>query len=341
MLIIILTTDIVEGVYRGKVRPSEKCSVMNRFIFNWKSLAESEQNKVLPVEKAILRAYLKVIPRHLRGNTSKVTVQVSSYMNLLERNTSIIEAGEHNLSVTTNSSGWIELNVTKGVRSLWPPVTEESEIEITVVLRTDCAVTRKVPACFEDPTSIEPSKKKRRRRKLALQPLLLVYLSDETIKEIVRNESKNVSDDGETIKEIVRNEKNVSDDGETIITTGSDRRKRSDTSMCQVEDFHVSFSDLHLYHIIVPSGYNAKQCKGSCSYAAITTNDFLANNHAKIMASAELLSNIRPSVTFINQPKGPCCVPVKYSSMTLILPKGDSFEYVIYPHMIVDACRCR
>ncbi len=87
------------------------------------------------------------------------------------------------LQVTADSAGWLELNITKGVKAMWPLSHNETHVEISVVLSTDCI--RKSPVVLEDPSSISLSQTKRRQRLYALQPLFLV---NQMVKEIVKNE---------------------------------------------------------------------------------------------------------------------------------------------------------
>lgn len=308
---------------------------MNRFVFTWKSLSESQQDKILPVEKAILRAYLEVIPRHLNSNHNPMPVNANIYMKLQASNENLgVHAGELLLLVTPQSAGWVELNITKGVRTLWPPKTNDSPVEITVVFRTNCQVSRKVPVVLKDPTSISLKKMKRRQRLQALQPLFLIYLQDEILREKINNEtilSDEESDDPNRDVATMENE----------TATAEGRRKRQASSACHLEDFEIVFHDLNLNYVLVPARYNARQCSGSCSHHTFSSNRYLANNHGKIMASAKLLSQLKPSM-FGDAPKGPCCVPTKFSALSLLVPAEDmSLRFVTYMHMVAKGCHCR
>lgn len=307
---------------------------MNRFFFDWASVSESLKHKVLPVGKAILRAYLKVIPRLLNPH-SPIPVSVDIYMKRQGSNdTSLgVLARQFQISATAESAGWIEMDVSSGVRVLWPVTSDDSRLEITVILRTDCRVSRKVPVIFEDPSTISLHQLRRRQRLYAFQPIFLVYISDEAVKDEVRKETlaslnshKYYNDDVSNLEEENRNR----------------QRRQANYQPCRVEDFEVVFGDLNLDYILAPHSYNARQCSGSCSHQTITTNGALANNHAKIMASAAVLSQLKPG-KFVKEPKVPCCVPSKYSSMTLIIPnvKQGGIKYVVYSHMIVTECKCR
>lgn len=265
-----------------------------------------------------------------QNNPTQVSINV--YMTTSESDSSMgVHAAELELSLTPQSGGWVELNLTKGVKSMWPPNTNETEVKITVLTSSNCQ--KKAPVYFEDPTSISLSQTKRRQRLYALQPLFLVYISDEVLKELVKNESMTHTDDYNDGDDIT-----VESDS---ATAGRRKRQAPTEEECQVEDFRVTFSDLNLDYIIAPSSYNAKQCKGSCSHQILNEHKQLGNNHAKIMASASLLEHIQPG-SFIKKPKAPSCVPTKYGSLTVISPGQDmSLKYVVYSHMIVEECQCR
>ena len=309
---------------------------MNRFFFDWATVSESLKHKVLPIEKATLRAYLKVIPRLLNPD-SPIPVSIEIYMKRKESNDTShgVLAGQLQVSVTAESASWIEMDVSNGVRTLWPVTSDDSHLEITILLRTDCQVSRKVPVIFEDPSTVSLQQLRRRRRLYARQPIFLVHISDEAVKEVVRNEAlaspnnhKYYNDDVSNLEEELENQ---------------DRRRRQASEQpCGIEDFEVVFEDLDLDYILAPHSYNARQCSGSCSHQTITANGALANNHAKIMASAKFLSQLKPG-EFVKEPKAPCCVPSQYSSMTLIIPdvKNGGIKYVVYSHMIVTECKCR
>ena len=256
-----------------------------------------------------MRAYLKVIPRLLNRN-APTKVNISVYMRREGSSTSV-HAGEMAIQVTASSAGWLELNITEGVRSLWPLHANDTNVEISVIFKSDCH--KKSPVIFEDPSTISLSQTKRRKRLNLLQPIFIVHLSDEMVKQIIRNESTLSGEDYQNYNDDVSHI-----EGES--TTGDRRRKRSLPSACNVTNFQLTFSDLHLNFVLAPHSYNARQCKGSCSHHTLNRNEGLANNHAKLLASASLLAQSKPDM-FPVQPEPPCCVPTKYESMTLILPE--------------------
>jgi hypothetical protein len=300
---------------------------MNRFFFSWKTLSESQHSKTLPVRKATLRAYVKVI-RRLMNQNSPTPVTAEVYMNSAINSTSLgVHAGSLQLSATEQSASWVEVDISEGVRSLWPPQSDQTHVKITVLFT---AKKSRAPILFEDPTSVPLQQTRRRQRLSALQPLFLVFLSDEEFKETIRNETISGEDAGPH-----------DDIAAAESSSDSERRKRAATEACGIEDFRVVFTHLKINYVYAPFSYNAKQCRGSCSHNTLISQGHLANNHAKIMASADLVAERRPKA-FQHDPKGPCCVPTRYSPMTLVVPQHDgSVKNEIYSHMVVEECRCR
>lgn len=283
--------------------------------------------KTLPVGKATLRAHMKVIQRLLNQN-GPTPVSADVYMTSTELNSTSygVHAGSFQFSVTAQSATWVEMDISEGVKSLWPPSSDETDVKITIILRSNKC---KVPVIFEDPATIPLQQTRRRQRLSALQPLFLVFLSDEKVKEVIRNETTASGEDSGY------------NDDVGVTESGSERRKREATEACGIEDFKVVFRDLKINYVYSPYSYNARQCRGSCSHNTLGSRGELANNHAKIMASAELVAENNP-YTFLHDPKGPCCVPTKYSALTLVIPQLDgSIKFVVYSHMIVEECRCR
>ena len=322
-----LTTDVAQDTFRPK-QSGAKCLTVDRFIFGWKSLVESYQEEPQPLQKAILRTYLEVIPRFVRNGP--VDMDITIKVRLLQSSNASTVSTEERITVDADSNSWREFDVTESVQQLWPPSLSDAnrDIEVTLELRVNCKRNKKVPASFVNPATIPLTQRKRRERHAPLQPLLLVYLSDEEIKRIVRDElrpaeSDQAGGDNSTEPRVARAAEN------------SDRP-------CSIEDFPVNFHSLHLFNVIFPSTYNARRCSGSCSHSTLTRNDHLATNHAKLMASARIISEIKPDVYFPSRPTDPCCVPTKYRPYALLVntPEGAT-EYIVYPSMVVDECGCR
>ena len=325
-LLSICPTDLVEGNQRSKLR-SEKCSAVNRYIFNWEAIAEQVTPKHLEVQRGILRLYLQVIPRLLDGISTDVDVTITAnlFNGSYHNSSDAVFAGERYLNVSGNSNGWVELDVTEGLKALWPPTIENSKIEFVIRLAVNCNDKKKIPATFIDPSEIPLGQENRRQRHLSLQPLLVVYISDNDVKRILENEQKEEIVDSESLR----------------LVDPQQRRKRNSFESCDVENFTIVFHDIGLEHVIEPYSYNIKQCSGPCSHTAIKRNGNIASNHAKVMASAHLVEQLQPQ-TFETEPDQPCCVPVKYSSINLLIRhRNNALELSIFPNFEVQKCGCR
>ncbi len=318
---------MINKAYRPQPSAPAKCTVQNRYIFSWGVLTTEESELQLPVQKAIIRAYLKPIRRLLKATPT--TVDISIDVQLLGEKEKY-EAGNIQTKVTMSSS-WLELEVTKGVSQLWPPTSDNHDLEFTINLSVDCKDTKKVPAVFIDPTEIELSNAKRRQRYESFQPLFLVFFNDAEIKDIVQNETASIENFDNNFDE------NIQSKSENI----ENREKRSSPSPCQPEDYAVFFQELHLHYIILPFMYNARQCHGSCSHYTLTGNHHLGTNHANIMAGAYTVYQNGRQSSFAQTPKEPCCVPTRYSSRVLTVIINNTLRNQIYPAMAVEECGCR
>lgn len=113
-------------------------------------------------------------------------------------------------------------------------------------------------------------------------------------------------------------------------STSVRKRKRI---ACHREDLIVDFSDLGWDNwIIGPMSYNAYTCKGNCDYPL--SHHLNATNHATVQSIVHSISPRRV-------PKA-CCVPTKYSPLSLIHnDKGGEVIVKTYKNMVVEACGCR
>lgn len=274
------------------------------------------------LQKGVLRTYLDIIPRYFRQHKS-IPIHISSAFSVFRYNlTETVLGGEEDLRVTSGSGGWIELDVIQGLSDIQslPGLSENIELKVTITV--DCTNYRKVPATLVDPASIPLSQAPRRKRLSKLQPMLLVYLSDERLKEEIQQEAE------------------PPPIGENLDVEG--REKRATRDACHLEDFAVNFHNIDLVYVLAPYEYNAHKCVGSCSHSVLRYQGSIATNHAKIMASAVAIRNFDPLTPFHHQPTEPCCVPTKYDSLSLlILDDINELNYAIYPTMSVSACGCR
>lgn len=327
-----LCTDLVNNAYRPK-EPTRRCTTFNHYIYSLKSVAESDQAKTFPIHKSIIRAHLQVIRRLLKPHPIRINITIMAKL-LNQDRSQFVFAGQDQINVTAKSNGWVELNVTEGLNTLWPLMisnntSENYNIEFLIKLEVDCISIKKVPAAFIEPTSIKLSQMKRRERHVPLQALLLVFLTDKDTKEIMKQEHQQ-NTYAQTQEELgIR----------TSRSAGSNSQQR----VCHREDFMIQFSDLQLNYILVPVMYNAFRCSGSCSHEDLSDNPNLGTNHAKLMASAKFVDEIpESSVVFQRKPRDPYCSPTRYSSLTLLINTDvDVLEVLPYPSMTVTECGCR
>lgn len=270
---------------------------------------------------------MDTIPRYFRTKTT-IPVHISGAFSIMTNNASqAVFGGQKDLLISANSSGWLELNMTEGLKAIHSQSIYgvSPDLELTVTLTVDCLSNRKVPVSLVDPAAVPLEQGPRRQRLSRLQPMLLAYLSDQVIKEEVWQGEK---------QELV---------GENLDTDGGDNReKRAQDVGCHIDDFTVNFHNIDLFYVLAPYEYNARQCIGSCSHSILRHRGSLATNHAKIMASAVALKRYDPQIPFHHNPTEPCCVPTKYESMSLLVVDDiTEFNYAVYPTMSVSQCGCR
>ena len=284
----------------------------------------------LVVEKGILRAYMKVISRLMTdGEAATVTVAVSvntmsnkSNMTTVNLEESAI-TDQQQINVTSDSNGWQEINITNALHSIWPPNEDAPIVEIVLRLEVNCKERKKVPVSFVNPAEISLEQVNRRNRSKSFQPLMVVFLRDNEMK--VKEEEA---------VEVVEAESDVT------LLEGERRRRTTPTHSCRVENFTVNFGDLGLDHVLLPVSANIKRCSGSCSHTAIKLNGHMATNHAKVMASTYQIHQSNPITS--QDPKEPCCVPVKYRHLNLVTQhRSSAIQMRPYPNFIVTGCGCR
>ena len=329
-MIILSTTlapaDFSEGRYREKPHGLGKCTTLSRYVFNWETLVEANNAKYLPVQKGVLRAYIQAISRHFAEGES-ILVNVTATVNFYNGNSTedAILAGQHQLNVTMDSNDFVELEITEGLQDLWSLSylgTDKFEIEVNLLLSVDCEHQKKVPITFINPAEIPLNQETRRARHSNLQPLLVVYLSDEEAKQKLKDEQR-VPEEGDDVSSIIG------------------RRRRTPSDSCHLQNFSLSFVDIQLYNILSPPTVNIRQCVGFCSHTDIKRNTNLANNHAKVMASAQVSWQLTPE-NWMDEPGEPCCVPTVYSSLYIIvLHRNQAIELSLYPEFVADECGCR
>lgn len=326
-----IPTDVRDSQFREPVRSASRCSAKHRFIFDWNSLGVEEKHNLLPLQNATVRTFLQVIPRLLPGN-KRIPVSVYAVARTTGEELPTEWALVDTLSVSRNSSGWLELNFTQTIATLWPP-RPGTTVEVNIDLRVDCSTIRKVPGSLVDPATLPLENPRRRERHLPLQPMLLVFMTDEAVR-------RRVSQDQDQAVPVAE-EQLVGSRNATAGTT--ERRRRSTPVACHREAFRVEFKKLQMDNIITPTMYDAGKCVGACDHSALRYNVYLGTNHAKLMASAHAVVQAY-NVRFIQDTKNPCCVPISFSPLGILQYSNNGrgpFVYRLYPTMIANKCGCR
>ncbi|CAG7729894.1 unnamed protein product [Allacma fusca] len=110
------------------------------------------------------------------------------------------------------------------------------------------------------------------------------------------------------------------------------RNKNRKRNLCSRHKMFVDFTDVGWNDwIVAPPGYHAFHCTGECPFPM--AEHLNATNHAVIQA---LVNSMNPQMV-----PPPCCVPTKYSSLSLLYT--DSSDKIVlknYNEMVVDACGC-
>ena len=333
------TADITRKQFREKVRSEESCKSISRYLFRLDAITKSGiPSERLTLSEGRLRPYLQVIKRHVNGGKI-VPVQLSIELNVFidsnETTTTPNKSSSawlQSVNISSESDGWLELDITSALSEIWPPTNSHILVEMRLVSIVDCETFTKVPLKFINPAEIPLNQAMRRERHLDLQPLLVISSDDSQVKEMIAKGSEERERGNEIIE----------------MQGVEERRRRSSSSQsssCQIEDFALVYSDIRLDDVIMPNLTNIRRCAGSCSHSTLRNHDRLATNHAKLMASAKIIDDIDPTVTFAVEPRDPCCVPVEYSSRYLIVKtrEGDDIviEMILYPNMAVERCGCR
>ena len=267
---------------------------------------------------------MDVIQRYFKREDA-IDIQISTSFIVTLMNTTLSQtvfAGEQEMIVTAESSGWIELNVTTGLEEIQIISREINDtIKLEVMIGVNCITNKKVPVTLVDPASIPLTQGPRRARLTKLQPLLLVFLNDKLVKTEIEQESQ-PPEVGENIE--------------------VETRKKRDVDGCHLEDFSVNFHNIDLTYILAPYEYNARKCVGLCDHSILRYRGDIATNHAKIMASSMAFREYNPNIPFHHEPTNPCCVPTRYESLSLLIFNDiNELTYAVYPTMTVTECGCR
>ena len=305
----------------------KKCTVENKFYFNWTSLIHGS-SKPLILENAVLYAYLDDIPRLLAEDGQAIPVNISTHVGFSGSNETFPAGPSEIINVTNNTKGRRELDITQGLlRADFPygcvANNMSCEVYIEISLSVDCDVHKKVPVRFSDPAEINITDQAvKRQRYKVLQPLLVVFLNNYS----TRKQLNPVIPYG-VLEHGLFDDDGLFDDAEM-----NKRRKRS-YSDCQLENFNVTFPAVGLYSIISPTILDIKTCTGNCrgEYFLATKTD-----HARVMGAA-----IRHNKHPINKPQL-CCVPTVFELkyLLILLPHYETTMLKPVDSLVVKECGC-
>ncbi len=297
--------------------------------------SNEEKNRSIPVQRGIIRTYMQAIARHLEAEEN-IVVNITAFVDYYSSNHSAnsselgVFAGHLQVNVSQVTTEWIEVNITEGLQSMWPPRVDNPDISVILKLSVNCdGKRRKVPVMLENPAEIPLEQKARRERNMNVQPLLVVFFSDEVVKEVVKEERK-----AEVSAE--------DDSGIMMSEEGNSRRKRTIQLECKLHNFTIEFRQIGLYNILTPRSVNIRKCTGSCTLTVIKRNNVEANNHAKLMSSAVVAAAQDSSSWEGNEPVEPSCVPTRFSSVYLMIQhRQGTLELSLYTEFIAEQCGCR
>lgn len=332
---------IVNNEFRPKpVGEGGKCGAISRFLFDWESVANSTD---ISLNKAVIRPYMQVINRLINENEA-IPLNISVSLQLFHRNMPVNSSASspihhfvRTIDVTSNSDGWLELDITAPIQSIWSPTSMQLPIvEITLRMEVDCINHSKVPVQFINPAEVELYKVSRREKHTKLQPLLVIFLEDKVVKMKLKDENM-------LKEEEVMEASDGADISRTIANNA--RRRRSSTPTCAITDFTVNFTQLGLDNVVLPVTLNIGQCSGDCSHHAILEHN-QASNHARIIANAKSLNDDGSflsdnSTMYYQNHENPCCTPLTYAPAYILLKVSGSYKNQLYLNMIATRCLCK
>jgi hypothetical protein len=327
--------DVAQGYFRAKPQRTTECATYTQYVFQWSSVTSAIENTALSVRNSILRAYIQPISSHIKKNE---TVNVTLTIKMVPRNgnetTNIsdsILAGQQVISVSHDSDGWAELNVTEGATEIWPLRKNYTEVQVIIIAEVDCIEQKKVPIKLVNPAEIPLDKPLRREHYLPIQPFLVINTDNKITQTLLQQEeamNKQRTDDNSSSDYII----------DELYPATSTHSKRHTSNSCSRSNFTVNLIALGVPHIVWPLEINIFKCSGICNLATLSK---LGTNHAKIMAHVHNQQQLspQPSVTATY----PCCVPTKYNTVYLLIQAEDHTATGVksFNELIASECGCR
>lgn len=345
---------MVQNNYRQKPN-NGKCTLTQKFLFPMNTLINEyssrsdtsyTNNSILPVTMATLRSYIQTVPRHLPEPGKLVVVNVKVLTAIIDQtnDSAIVNdsampatlAAEESIIVSSDMEDhdWLEINITEGLRNLSVSRShEQCSLMVKLIFTLDACEEgyKKIPVMIVDPATIPVEEEERREKHLTVQPMAILYLQEPEVKEQMKQQQPHHK--GGQLNELL------------IDQDSSKRQTRevnnSTFTSCHLEDIDINFYESGMYHILIPSAYNARQCVGQCTSSKL--HDIDATNHARILANSASAHKKDPT-NFVTEPKLPCCVPLTYDTALWLILLDHVYGTIstqAFPQMIATSCGCR
>ena len=231
-----------------------------------------------------------------------------------------ILAGQQVISVSHDSDGWAELNVTKGAIDIWPLSKNYAEVQVIIIAEVDCIEQKMVPIKFVNPAEIPLDKPLRREHYLSFQPFLVINADNEMKKNLLRQQQE------EAVNEQQTDDTSSTDPINELLQyseTSIRSKRQSIPDICSRSSYTVNLTALFPY-IILPEEIDIFKCSGACVLSRTSMS-----RHAKIMAHFSV------NATY------PCCVPTKYNTIEVLIRKNRELHIEELGAVIATECGCR
>lgn len=312
--ILVYTTGLMnKTIVADNIAPSAPCE---QVMHNWitvKTLVEDKAAWNLPLTKAVWRVYMQ------RTRARKACNRVEVLVALNVGGTRLGMRSKKTVVGRTLNSGWVDLDVTTALHSVWPLHANWSETRVQTTLRCPRACRRRLPLRMVDLRAMARSE---RESMMEFQPALALHL---------RNE--------ESWKSLMQSLELAQTRGRTKRSV--DAVKELHASRCRKENYTIEFEDIPYLRdlVILPKSYDVGRCLGTCQYDRDHTGlpeDFITN-HGVVMTLLKLNpagwpGSHEPNVT---------CVPITYKAVQLIIQRTSAVESVVYANFSVSECGCR
>lgn len=288
------------------------------FQFDWSSIAKNSNSDL---SKGVIRAHFRSQSKSNRTESVSVVMAANVSVGILDDDAPAVPSGGTRFTASGNGSGWIEIEITAGLKAAWYRSNASAVVVSIHLSREDGVTAGGVSVVITDPSAI-PLDLRHQNRYAALQPLLLIYLEDGSLKTRAMVLSTGPRIDG-TMQEAAR-------------------ARRSDlVGSCGLYNYTVTFSDVGIDFVLTPESMNIGRCSGGCA----TSNQRsmpagTVTNHASVIAAADAVQRTSESSSS-GQGGVACCFPLKYQPVYLLVFNSDMILRVqLFTDMVVSTCGC-